>query len=139
MSPLTDTRPVRVKILSPSLGVKMKSGLIYCGVSPHTNLPFYTMPKDGGFGTWRDVGWHATQFHSWGAGDWRVPTLEELAAMYKIRQFLEIATGCYWASAPHYLNSSWHMDFGHGVCRQSSKQEKYRARFVCGPDPYIQT
>lgn len=119
----------------PEIGERTKDRLVYCGISPQTSLLFYAAPMD-----FMDAcSWEFAMKHAPGRG-WRVPTLEEMSIMYRLRHAIggfdsEIY---YWAGAPHYLNIGWAKNFFTGDQCITNKNHRLRVRLIRGPDPYIQ-
>lgn len=127
---------------TPSIGQRMNDSTIYCGVSPHTNLAFYTLAciEEPRLMEWEEARRMAQRMHNYGYWDWRLPTLDELILMRQERNALEDFDGTtwYWASAPHYLGTGWALNFATGQEKMLGKHKTLHVRCVRGPDPYKQ-
>jgi len=64
----------------------------------------------------------------YGLGDgWRLPTIEELQAMYEAKIITE---GCYWSSTEYYSFFAWYYSFINGYSDIYFKTSTYRVRAV---------
>ena len=123
------------------IGQRTPDGTIYAGVSPDTDRPMYTTPKDTGLcATWSQAKCHAEKLNAHGRKDWRVPTTGELAVLSKNRAAIgnfdetgHIDTGWYWSSTRygrHY--SAWMQRFMDGAQYINVMDVPVALRCVCG-------
>jgi len=97
-------------IILLKIGEVMPDGSIYAGISPDTNAPMYTTPRDA----FDQMNWHeavvyAKDLIAYGHRDWRLPTAAELDVLFINRAAIgnfdgtgEPPSGWYW-SATDYL------------------------------------
>lgn len=65
------------------IGDEMPDGTRYAGISPDTGRPMYTTPADApGVMYWKEAMTYARKFKGQGHKDWRVPTVDELNALF---------------------------------------------------------
>jgi len=102
-------------------------GTVYAGISPDTNKPIYTTPKDApGIYSLEQAGSYCADLRAGDHDDWRMPTKGELNVLYNNRAaiagFDESGSdpgGWYWSSSPiqpPYIGA-WDQRFSDG--RQS--------------------
>lgn len=117
-----------------------RNGVTYCGLSPHTGLPYYLTSHDEDFRcTWKDACMAARQASALGFRDWRVPTMDEMDILYALRdQIGGFEDDWYWTSAPYFLTYGWKIHMGTGARKLWSRSSRLRIRFVCGPDHCVQ-
>jgi hypothetical protein len=90
----------------PQPGDEMEDGTIYAGISPDTNKPMYTTPRDAPLTMkWTQAQEYAAQLDTRGHQDWRVPTKGELNVLFNNRAAIggfnvggSYPAGWYWSS-----------------------------------------
>lgn len=90
----------------PKIGDKMPDGTIYAGISPETNKPMYTTPKDAPVTmAFKEAKAYAVKLNAHGHQNWRLPTKAELDVLYDNRAAIGgfDSTGSYPAS--YYVSS----------------------------------
>ena len=106
-----------------TIGAKMPDGTIYAGISPDTNKPMYTTPADApSLMSFDQAKEYAAQLDAHGHQDWRVPTREELNALF-INRFAiggfntngGRPAGWYWSSTQDDWWSAWDQRFLDGI------------------------
>ncbi len=131
----------KLRLRSKIIGEETRDGTIYCGISPHTNLPFYLeqVSSDQKM-PWPFALTMARKSRAHGYNDWRLPTLDELHILFENRNAIQGFSyqGAYWASAPHYLQSGWAMSFRSGEAVMLRKCHDCFYLCVRGMDPFAQ-
>lgn len=109
----------------PAIGDVMRDGTVFAGISPDTGRPMYARPADEAAEIafievddyTRQVNRHALQGHD----DWRVPSLNELHAIFSVSDkgalqgtFNTAATSAYLSSTPNGDINAWTESFSDG-------------------------
>lgn len=68
---------------TPKIGDRLSDGWIYAGVSPDTGRPFSAYPIDAGVMSWKEGKEHAALLKRLGHDKARLPTIAELAALWR--------------------------------------------------------
>jgi hypothetical protein len=113
------TAPVKAP-LKP--GDKMADGTIYAGASPDTREPMYAMPAEAPGIYDHDVAKkYARKVAAHGHSDWRVPTKNELNALFNNRAAIggfnetgSYPAGWYWSSSCSGNHHAWAQRFSDG-------------------------
>lgn len=120
------------------IGDRLQDGSIFCGVSPHTNEPFYAAQSDvQDMFTWID----AVNFARRLGNGWRLPSMEEMSVLYAHREVIGGFQQCkaYWVESPHFLNMCWSVGFKDGYASAHRKHHAERfLRCVRGVDYFTQ-
>ena len=108
----------------PKPGDRMSDGTIFAGISPETNIPMYTTPRDAGLTyTFNEAqkyagGLNKTKAHD--HDDWRVPTKKELDVLFNNRAAIggfdetgSYPAGRYWSSSQNNYGA-WAQRFSDG-------------------------
>lgn len=121
--------------LTPSrIGDRLPDGAVYAGVSPDTGKPFCAMPEDHKRAlTWADAMSRAPEQTFGGHQDWRLPTIEELVHMYRMKNAIGgFYPVLYWSSTTASGNdkAAWRLYFGIGSPYANDKRNDFRVRYV---------
>ena len=127
--PVLDLRDVTREELK-TLGEKMLDGTIYAGMSPETHKPMYATPADASLTmSFNDARKYAAKLDAHGHRDWRVPTKNELNALFNNRAAIggfnltgSADGGIYWSSSQSFGVNSWGQAFRDG---EQIDQDKY--------------
>ena len=109
-------------------GDGMDDGTIFAGISPDTDRPMYTTPRDFSFTrTFNEAAEYARNLNAekhFGHDDWRVPTRTELNLLYENRDKGALKgtfnlsgsfpAGCYWSSRQYFIYAAWDQRFSDG-------------------------
>jgi len=140
----TDT-PKHVHLHQP--GERMRTGMVYAGISPDTHQPIYTTPEDAPLThTFNGAAEYAMQLNAenyLGYHDWRVPTNSELNVLFNNRavisgfhfrtqQTSQACTGWYWSSTALDEAGAWAQGFSSGDQYRSTKSNPSNLRCVRG-------
>lgn len=110
----------------------MPDGTAYVGVSLSTGRPLYSMPLDIE-GRYSFIGaQNAASVQTFGGHtDWRVPTIDELNQLYRLKGLIgRLGDYWYWSSTECHNNNAWYQNFGHGGRYYSHEDSPYRVRCV---------
>jgi hypothetical protein len=116
-----DSKPAAKAEAKP--GDRMPNGTVFAGVSPDTNKPMYTTPKDAPLTMkWKAAMDYSAKLDAHGHKDWRVPTKGELNVLYNNRAaiggFDESGSGpadWYWSSSQYSYDGAWAQRFSDGT------------------------
>lgn len=118
-------------VAQPKPGDRMPDGTVYVGLSPASGRPLYTMPHDlPDLHTCEAAKTAAAAQTFGGHTNWRVPTIEELDALYRARNAIGGFIYCYWSSTEHDSNVAWYQHFKNGNQLNNLKHALYRVRCV---------
>jgi hypothetical protein len=115
------------------IGAIMTDGTVYAGLSPDTNQPMYTTPRDASLTmTFNQAKIYAAIFGAHGHQDWRVPTKNELNVLFNNRAAIGgfDTTGWHWSSSPYILWFAWRQRFGDGGQNYDFKVSDSSVRLV---------
>jgi len=103
------------------VGDVVPDGTVFAGISPDTNKPMYTTPKDAPLTMrWKAAMEYAAKLDAHGHDDWRVPTKSELNVLFNNRAAIggfdvsgSLPAGWYWSSRDYY-GLAWAQRFSDG-------------------------
>lgn len=108
----------------PKIGQRLADGWIYAGISPDTGRPYSAYPVDAGVMTWKKAQEHATLIRRLGHDNARLPTIAELASLWRHSDKGALAgtfnesgaypQGWYFSSSLHNFNEPFDLRFSDG-------------------------
>jgi hypothetical protein len=119
-------------------GDTMKDGTIFAGISPDVNEPMYTTPADAPLCmTFNMAKEYASQLDTYGHKDWRVPTKNELNALFNERAAIggfnvsgSYPAGLYWSSSQIFKWFGWYQRF-RGAWSRDFNPKGYHSSVRC--------
>ena len=121
----------------PTLGDRMPDGTVYAGFSPTTGKAMYTTPADAPLPmTFKDAKQYATKLKACSHDDWRVPTRNELNALFNNRASIGALDGasspahCYWSASERNDRNAWFQRFTDGFQHHAIKTVPSSVRCV---------
>ncbi len=121
-------------------GGRRSDGSVYAGVSPDSNQAMYTTPQDAAMVMpWDRAMSYCRALTAHGKHDWRVPSLTELAVLFRNRAdiggfnetgLIDNRPGYYWTSLEVTTTTAWGQRFNDGYHDDFSKDRPSLVRCV---------